>query len=109
MVVDQHPVLEGSWKRLGAIPVRMDPLHATFQAVDVRLPAPVPQYLGINRTSRANIARNTINQLHLDLGRDRDSMGWTQATLQSNGCYLSRHPQQTAHHPDYVVLCTLRF
>ncbi|VTT78990.1 unnamed protein product [Fusarium fujikuroi] len=34
MAVDQHPVLGGSLKRLGGVPVRMDPLHDTFQAVD---------------------------------------------------------------------------
>ncbi|PNP80495.1 hypothetical protein FNYG_06094 [Fusarium nygamai] len=35
----QPPVLEEQLKRLGGVPVRMDPLHDTFQAVDLRLPA----------------------------------------------------------------------
>lgn len=74
MVVDQHPVLEGSLKRLG-VPFRMDPIHDTFQAIDVHLPALRPQCLGTHRTFWVNIARHTVSQLHPDLGRDRDSMG----------------------------------
>ncbi|KAF5714674.1 hypothetical protein FMUND_7243 [Fusarium mundagurra] len=80
MTVDVRPVLGGLLKRLGGVPFRIDLLHDTFQAVDMRLPA------------------------------IRPSAAWNPESIQghhrqSNGRYLSRHPQQAAHHPDYAVLC----
>lgn len=45
MAVDQHPVLGGIIEEAWRCPRPHGTLHDTFQAVDVRLPAPVPQYL----------------------------------------------------------------
>ncbi|KAF5564586.1 hypothetical protein FNAPI_2075 [Fusarium napiforme] len=76
--------------------------HLEIVALKEKIEAMAEENTYLNDQNDELVEKN--GHLAIDL-RGRGSLGSIPAALQSNGRYLSRTPQQAAHHPDYGVLC----